>query len=109
MSERVYLPNDKALGLDMPTMKYDSRRGQEGYVEVSDNDAQLLRAYTGLKVGQQHFAPAAPERTCSKCAFRQYAALAPDVCSRCGSDWEPDSSIGADNPTPGKRVKTYDI
>lgn len=113
MSERVQLPGKGALGLDMPGTKYNTRRDLgEGVVEVSDADAALIRAHTGLQVGQRFSAPTAQGVTCSKCGFQQFKVMAGSTCNRCGGDWVAEDI--ADNintspiPTVG-RVKVYDI
>lgn len=110
MSERVYLPSDKALGLDMPGVKYNTRRELgEGVVEVSDDHAALIRAYTGLEVGERFSAPDAPGVECVKCSFGQYAAMAADVCPRCGGQWAAQAAPVQSAIESGRRVKVYDI
>lgn len=113
--ERVHLPSKRAVGLDMPGMKYDTRRGLgEGVVEVSDADAALLRAYTGLHVGEQFAAPRAPGVVCEKCSFEQYAAMGSSTCPKCGGLLTADAGAGPVLPSSelaesGRRVKVYDI
>lgn len=113
MSERVQLPGKRAMGLDMPGVKYNTRRELgEGVVEVSDADAALIRAYTGLAVGEKFSAPGAPGVECVKCGFSQYAAMAAEACPKCGGELVTPAA----GPAPvqstnesGRRVKVYDI
>lgn len=82
----MYLPSDKVTGLDMPDKRYDARPG-DGYVEVDDLHAEVLKMYTGLKIGRIYTAAQAPGIVCSKCSFEQYRAMAGATCNKCGGAW----------------------
>ena len=89
MSERVYLPGENVLGLDMPDAQYNVARKGDGFIEVSDLHADVLKMYTGLQVGRRYMgASEAPGKVCSVCGFEAYAALAGPLCKRCGGNWE---------------------
>ena len=107
MSERVQLPSERGLGLDMPDgTKYNADRRRPGYVTVSDEHAAMLRAGSALDVGEKFAIPGAPGVTCSACDFQQYAALAGPLC-KCGGEWLP--PVHSEPPVDTRRVKVYDI
>lgn len=105
---KVYLPSSKGQGIDGLQHKYTVHRGHEGVVEVTDQDAEYIKAVTGLQVGERFTSTAAPGVVCSNCSFEQLKALAGENCPRCLGQWETPPPVQAP-AVDTRRRKVYEI